>query len=117
MEKIKIGQSEVFVSRIGIGAMTWGDPSLSPRFSPARMAYGPAGDKEELQKVIEISQDAGVNFIDTAARDRKQILQDSRPGCFTVVAGTGKYSSYSGSQKQFPGGRKCRNSELYHHTC
>ena len=40
---------------------------MSPRFNPARFAYGPAEGKEELRKVIKISLSNGVRFIDTAA--------------------------------------------------
>jgi aryl-alcohol dehydrogenase-like predicted oxidoreductase len=64
---MKLGGSELIVSRLGIGAMTWGDISMSPRFNPARFAYGPAEGKEELRKVIEVSLSNGVRFIDTAA--------------------------------------------------
>ena len=64
---MRLGGSELIVSRLGIGAMTWGDLSLSPRFSPARIAYGPAGNKEELRKAIDFSLTNGVTFIDTAA--------------------------------------------------
>jgi len=64
---IKLRDSELVGSRLGIGAMTWGDISMSPRFNPARFAYGPAEGKEELRKVIEVSLSNGVRFIDTAA--------------------------------------------------
>lgn len=64
---MKLGGSELVVSHLGIGAMTWGDISMSPRFNPARFAYGPAEGKEELRKVIEVSLSNGVRFIDTAA--------------------------------------------------
>ena len=36
---MRLGASELIVSRLGIGAMTWGDISISPRFNPARFAY------------------------------------------------------------------------------
>jgi aryl-alcohol dehydrogenase-like predicted oxidoreductase len=64
---IKLGESDVAVSRLGMGAMTWGDPSTIPRFNPARIGYGLAGSKEEQQKAVDASLAAGVNFIDTAA--------------------------------------------------
>jgi aryl-alcohol dehydrogenase-like predicted oxidoreductase len=64
---IRLGGSELIVSCLGIGAMTWGDLSFTPRFSPARIAYGPAGNKEELRKAIDLSLANGVTFIDTAA--------------------------------------------------
>ena len=64
---MKLGGSELIVSRIGIGAMTWGDIAMSPRFNPSRFAYGPAEGKGELRNVIEVSLSNGVRFIDTAA--------------------------------------------------
>ncbi len=64
---MRLGSSDLMVSRLGIGAMTWGDLSISPRFSPARLAYGPADNKEELKKAVESSHSHGVRFIDTAA--------------------------------------------------
>ena len=64
---MKLGGSGLTVSRLGLGAMVWGDLSVSPRFNPARISYGPADNKEELRKVIEISIANGVKFIDTAA--------------------------------------------------
>ncbi|RPI03647.1 MAG: aldo/keto reductase [Ignavibacteriae bacterium] len=64
---LRIGQSEVITSRIGVGAMTWGDPLLIPRFDPARLGCGLADSKEEQEKAVDVSIAAGVNFIDTAA--------------------------------------------------
>ena len=64
---MELGQTGLKVSRLGIGAMTWGDPKVAPRLNPARIAYGPANDKEELQKTIDSSIQNGVSFIDTAA--------------------------------------------------
>jgi aryl-alcohol dehydrogenase-like predicted oxidoreductase len=66
-ELMRLGGSDLVVSRLGIGAMIWGDLSISPRFNPARMAYGPADNKEELRKALESSLSNGVRFIDTAA--------------------------------------------------
>jgi aryl-alcohol dehydrogenase-like predicted oxidoreductase len=62
-----LGRTSLFVPRLGIGAMTWGDPSLIPRFNPARIGYGLAGSKEEQQRAVDESIAAGVNFIDTAS--------------------------------------------------
>jgi aryl-alcohol dehydrogenase-like predicted oxidoreductase len=39
---IRLGGSELNVSRLGIGAMTWGDIFISSRFNSARFAYGPS---------------------------------------------------------------------------
>ena len=64
---IRLGGSDLIVSRLGIGAMTWGDPSITPRYNPAQRVYGPAGNKEELKKAIEVSLANGINLLDTAA--------------------------------------------------
>jgi len=65
--RMRLGNTDLIVSRLGIGAMVWGDLSISPRLSPARIAYGPAFDKEELRKTIDSSIGNGVTFLDTAA--------------------------------------------------
>jgi aryl-alcohol dehydrogenase-like predicted oxidoreductase len=62
-----LGKSSVQVSRLGLGAMVWGDMSTAPRWNAARNAYGPTSSKEEQQQALEVSLAAGVNFIDTAA--------------------------------------------------
>ena len=62
-----LGRSDVHVSRLGVGAMTWGDPSGVARFHPAKMAYGgPAGIEEE-RAALAASLAAGVTLFDTAA--------------------------------------------------
>jgi aryl-alcohol dehydrogenase-like predicted oxidoreductase len=62
-----LGRSEVRVSRLGVGAMTWGDPSGLSRLSPAKLAYGgPPGIGDE-RAALEASIAAGVTFFDTAA--------------------------------------------------
>jgi aryl-alcohol dehydrogenase-like predicted oxidoreductase len=62
-----LGRSDVHVSRLGAGAMTWGDPSGIARFHPAKLAYGgPAGIEEE-RAALEASVAAGVTLFDTAA--------------------------------------------------
>jgi aryl-alcohol dehydrogenase-like predicted oxidoreductase len=62
-----LGRSEVHVSRLGVGAMTWGDPSGVARFHPAKLAYGgPAGIEDE-RAALEASLAGGVTLFDTAA--------------------------------------------------
>jgi aryl-alcohol dehydrogenase-like predicted oxidoreductase len=62
-----LGRSDVRVSRLGVGAMTWGDPSGAARFHPAKLAYGgPAGIEDE-RAALEASLAAGVTLFDTAA--------------------------------------------------
>jgi len=63
----RLGGSDLIVSRLGIGAMTWGDISITPRLNPAQRVYGPADGKEELRNAIDSSLANGVNFLDTAA--------------------------------------------------
>jgi aryl-alcohol dehydrogenase-like predicted oxidoreductase len=62
-----LGRSGVRVSRIGVGAMTWGDPSGLSRLSPAKLAYGGARGIDEERRAMEASVAAGVTFFDTAA--------------------------------------------------
>src|SRR6266540_6547195 len=62
-----LGRTDLRVSRLGIGAMVWGDMSTAPRWNPARNAYGPTSSVEEQRAALEVSLAAGVNFIDTAA--------------------------------------------------
>jgi aryl-alcohol dehydrogenase-like predicted oxidoreductase len=65
--QLKLGGTGLIVSRLGIGAMIWGDLSVSPRFNPARISYGPAFDKADLREAVDSSIKNGVSFIDTAA--------------------------------------------------
>ncbi|PKN92181.1 MAG: 2,5-didehydrogluconate reductase [Chloroflexi bacterium HGW-Chloroflexi-6] len=65
--KTLLGQSALQVSRMGVGAMTWGDPKGLARFHPAKTAYGGADGFEEEQRALELSIEAGVNLFDTAA--------------------------------------------------
>jgi aryl-alcohol dehydrogenase-like predicted oxidoreductase len=54
-------------TRLGVGAMTWGDPSGLARWTPAKLAYGGAHGFEEEQWALEVSVAAGVTLFDTAA--------------------------------------------------
>lgn len=40
--KRPLGQTDLLVSRLGVGAMTWGDPSGLGRWNPAKLVYGGA---------------------------------------------------------------------------
>ncbi len=64
---MRLGRTDLRVSRLGIGAMVWGDMSTAPRWNPARNAYGPTSSAEEQWEALEVSLAAGVNFLDTAA--------------------------------------------------
>jgi aryl-alcohol dehydrogenase-like predicted oxidoreductase len=63
----RLGQTDLRVSRLGLGAMVWGDMSTAPRWNPARNAYGPTSTAEEQREALEVSLAAGLNFVDTAA--------------------------------------------------
>lgn len=65
--KTTLGQSNLQVSRMGIGAMTWGDAKGLARLHPAKTAYGGAEGFEEEKRALEASLDLGVNLFDTAA--------------------------------------------------
>lgn len=52
---------------LGVGAMTWGEPTGLSRWSPAKLAYGGAHGRVEEQRAFEASISAGVTLFDTAA--------------------------------------------------
>ncbi len=64
--KTSIGRSNLKVPRIGVGAMTWGQPRGMARWTPAQLAYGPSHGASEEERALEVSLAAGVNLIDTA---------------------------------------------------
>lgn len=54
--KSLLGQSNLKVPRMGVGARVWGQPKGLARWTPAQLAYAPShGASEEEQ-----AQDAGV---------------------------------------------------------
>ncbi len=61
-----LGKSKLQVPRLGVGAMTWGNPSGLVRWSPATLAYGGAHRFDEEKRALEASLAAGVNLFDTA---------------------------------------------------
>ena len=67
---IPLGKTSVMVSRIGIGTLTWGDPSESRALSSPSIAYGHANAETDQRDALEVSLNAGINFIDTAAEYR-----------------------------------------------
>ena len=62
-----LGRSSLRVPRLGVGAMTWGEPRGLARLHPAQTAYGAAHGYEEELRAVEVSLAAGVNLFDTAA--------------------------------------------------
>ncbi len=42
MNTTALGNTDLQVSRLGVGAMAWGDPSGLARLTPAKLAYGGA---------------------------------------------------------------------------
>ena len=62
-----LGRSDLHVPRLGVGAMTWGDPRGLARFQPAKLAYGGAHGYTEEKSAVEESLAAGVTLFDTAA--------------------------------------------------
>jgi aryl-alcohol dehydrogenase-like predicted oxidoreductase len=65
-ETTTLGRTEVRVSRLGLGVMTWGEASGLQRIMPAKSAYGGANAADE-QAAFDVSLAAEVNFFDTAA--------------------------------------------------
>jgi len=80
---LRLGRTDLRVSRLGVGAMVWGEMSAAPRWSPARNAYGPTSTAEEQRAALEMSLAAGVNFLDTAAMYGKG-ASERRVGELTV---------------------------------
>jgi aryl-alcohol dehydrogenase-like predicted oxidoreductase len=64
--KTTLGRSNLQVPRMGVGAMTWGQPSGLARWTPAQLSYGPSHGAEEEERALQVSLVAGVNLIDTA---------------------------------------------------
>lgn len=65
--QMTLGKANLRVSRMGIGAMVWGQPKGMARWTPAQLAYGPSHGTAEEEEALKVSLDAGVNLIDTAA--------------------------------------------------
>jgi aryl-alcohol dehydrogenase-like predicted oxidoreductase len=65
--KASLGKSDLQVPRLGVGAMTWGDPKGLARLHPAKLSYGGAHGFEEEKHAVEASVAAGVTLFDTAA--------------------------------------------------
>ena len=47
-----LGRTNLSVPRLGVGAMTWGDPRGFTRFTPAKLAYGGAHGADEEQRAV-----------------------------------------------------------------
>lgn len=92
-----LGNSDLQVPRLGVGAMTWGDPKGLARFNPAKLAYGGAHGYAEEEQALAVSLAAGVNLFDTAAmyssgaaerrlgelaRDKELLIATKFPGNF-----------------------------------
>ena len=58
MEYIKLGNSDLMVSRICMGCMGFGDPKKG--------MHSWTLEEEESRKIIKYGLDAGINFFDTA---------------------------------------------------
>ena len=65
--RTSLGKSSLQVPRLGVGAMTWGDPKGFARLHPAKTAYGGAHGIEEENRAVDESIAAGINLFDTAA--------------------------------------------------
>ncbi len=64
---MRLGQTDLEVPQLGLGAMVWGQPKGLARWTPAQLAYGPSHGTAEEESALEVSLAAGVNLIDTAA--------------------------------------------------
>jgi aryl-alcohol dehydrogenase-like predicted oxidoreductase len=59
-DRIPLGKTELMISRLGVGVMTWSDKSNA--FS----AYGGSSGPEEEERAFSTCLEAGINFFDTA---------------------------------------------------
>lgn len=66
-ESRTLGASDLRVPRLGVGAMTWGDPSGLARWTPAKLAYGGPSSREDEEQAFRASLQGGATFFDTAA--------------------------------------------------
>lgn len=64
---MRLGRSDLQVSQLGVGAMTWGDAKGLARLNPAKLTYGGAHGYDEEKQALEVSISEGVTFFDTAA--------------------------------------------------
>jgi aryl-alcohol dehydrogenase-like predicted oxidoreductase len=66
MTSMMLGGTSRRVSRLGLGAVVWGDMSTVPRWNSQRIVYGPTSSADEQREALRASLAAGVNLIDTA---------------------------------------------------
>jgi aryl-alcohol dehydrogenase-like predicted oxidoreductase len=66
VETVALGRTEVWVPRVGLGVMIWGEASGAQRFMPAKSSYGGTNAADE-QAAFDESLAAEINFFDTAA--------------------------------------------------
>lgn len=62
-----LGRSPLMVPRLGVGAMTWGDPAGTARYTPAKLAYGGPASAADEEAAFTTSVAGGVTLFDTAA--------------------------------------------------
>ena len=96
-----LGRSALSVSRLGIGAMTWGQATGIQRWLPAQSAYGGAHGADAEQQAFATSLAAGVTFFDTAAMysagASEQRLGELAHGTTVVLATKFPPSPFSGA--------------------
>ena len=100
-----LGKSNLRVPRMGVGVMTWGQPSGMSRWTPAQMAYGPSHGREAEQDAFDTSLAAGIDLFDTAAvysnGASEQRLGELAHGRDVTIA-TKFPGSFFGSHRDFP---------------
>lgn len=65
-EQRPLGRTELMVPQMGVGAMTWGQPTCLARLQPAKTAYGGANGPDQERLAFAASMTAGVVLFDTA---------------------------------------------------
>jgi aryl-alcohol dehydrogenase-like predicted oxidoreductase len=61
------GEAGLQLPRLGLGAMTWGDPGRGARWTPAQLAYGGSDGRADEEEALAVSLAAGARLVDTAA--------------------------------------------------
>lgn len=59
---IRLGRSALRIPRLGVGTMSWGDPSRLGRFDLGQMAYGPIRGIEEQRAAVDASISGSASF-------------------------------------------------------
>src|SRR5512143_1065389 len=105
---MSLGRSGLQVSRLGVGAMTWGEARGLARFHPAKTAYGGPLSRQDEQAAFDASLAAGVCLFDSAAMYAGGASERRLGECLNAVAGLNSVEGAAGRDvviaTKFPAG-------------